>query len=275
MPTAVRTAVLYSCEPDAAASMAALDQLARAAGDRGYTVRAAVADTAARDVTLEKRRGWRKIAPLLHTGDSALFVRSRVDLGCSADHRAQGLGRLDESRVTATAPAPWEMRDWLRTWSRPEQPAARAESGQPPPGMCCAVFPALEAHAPTVRALARRFLRSWEPVLARQDPDLLLVAVNELVANAIEHGSAPGDLIVLTLECDRRALCVGVEDRSPDPPRLRRPSNADDGGRGLRLVQQVTRDWGYVRRLDQCGKRVWMNVRLQQRPHTPVLTSAG
>ncbi|MFI1013030.1 ATP-binding protein [Streptomyces sp. NPDC020965] len=253
--------------------MAALDGLTRAAKERGYAVRATVADIANTRMALRERPGWQKLAPFLSTAKGGmLFVRSRAELGWDDAHRADVLGWLAEHRVSVTAsePASWETADWLRVWTRTNLPCALGggvscpAGSPPPPGLCCAVFPALEAHAPTVRRLSGHFLRAWESMLTGHDLDLLLVAVNELVINAIKHGSRPGDLITLTLECDERALHVGVEDGSAEPPCLGRAGDDDDCGRGLPLVQQIGDGWGYIPHLGRSGKRVWMNV-LHQR----------
>ncbi|MGW1976548.1 ATP-binding protein [Streptomyces sp. NPDC001889] len=277
MSAALKTAVLYACGSDATATVAALDSLARTAAERGYTVRAAASDVAGPRVVLGDRRGWSSIAPFLKGGGSALFVRSREELGADEARRAPVLAWLEEQRVTVTAaePAAWETDDWCRIWERSDVAGALGGVGDPSVGMCCAVFPALAVHAPLARRLARKFLRSWEPVLAGQgvDLDLLLLAVDELVTNALTHGSAPGDLIALTLECDRRVLCVGVEDRSPDPPCLRRPGDADTGGRGLPLVQRIAPDWGYARHHNRPGKRVWVRVPLQALPRARALAA--
>lgn len=285
----VKSAVLYACESSADKSLAALDGLTHTAEERGYVVRASVADTANTRMSLRERLGWRKLAPFLGTADgSVLFVRSRAELEWDDMHRADALSWLAEHRVSVTAsePAPWERADWLRAWTRTDLPGALGSEALRPtgspsaPGLCCAVFPALKSYAPTVRRLCGHFLRAWESTLTGQDLDLLLVAVNELVINAIKHGSNPGDLVTLTLECNEQGLCVGVEDGSAAPPHLGRAGDDDECGRGLSLVQQIGDNWGYIPRLDRSGKRVWMNVlhqrslvRFSSQPHPDRATS--
>ncbi|MFJ4688271.1 ATP-binding protein [Streptomyces sp. NPDC088789] len=255
------TAIVYACEPDAAASIAAVDRLARSARARGLTVWASVADSAPRGSRLDGRRGWATVAPLLESGASTLVVRSRADLGYRPDHSAPGPSPLDAGRVQALEPASWETCDWLRKWAVPQPPAAG--SGEPertaPPGMCCAVFPALEIHVRDARRLAHRFLNPWDQVLG-DDLDLLVVAVSELVTNAVVHGSRPGDLVTLTLEHGPRVLRVAVDDTCADPPRLRSPGDCESSGRGMRLVNSLTGRWGCTRFLSRPGKRVWMYV---------------
>ncbi|MFI1868898.1 hypothetical protein [Streptomyces jumonjinensis] len=83
------TVIVYACEPDAAASIAAADSLARAVRARGLTVRAAVADTAPRSGVLDGRRGWAAIKRLLENGGGPLVVCSRAYLAGTA----RGCGR--------------------------------------------------------------------------------------------------------------------------------------------------------------------------------------
>ncbi|MEO3976873.1 ATP-binding protein [Streptomyces sp. CAU 1734] len=270
------TAIVYVCEPDAAASIVAADDLVGAAEARGMTVRAMVADTAARRSPLDGRRGWASVAPLLTSGDSTLVVRSRADLGCSEGRHAASLGRLYDSRVTALRPEPWEDQDWIREWRAPEPSAtlAGAQGGGQFPGMCCAVFPALDVHVTHARHLAQRFLEPLQEGLGEVLHFHLLVAVSELVTNAIIHGSRPGDLVTLTLERGPNMLCVAVEDSSAEPPCLRSPGHGDDSGRGMRLVTEVTKRWGYTRFASRPGKSVWMRIpHCGQAPAAPTPTS--
>ncbi|MFE7130815.1 ATP-binding protein [Streptomyces sp. NPDC057638] len=264
------TADLYVCDPDPAAAMAALDTLSRTAADRGCTVRAAVADVTGRDTTPADRPGWSRLSPIAGPSD-VLLVRSRAELGRTAARRAPVAAALKRNGIVITAvePSPWETADWLRVWGRPDRPGPDA-GGTPPVGKCCVVFPALEAHTAVIRSLARRVLTGWEPLLAERGPDvdadLLLLAVHELVTNAITHGSEPGDPVVLTLECDRRRLCAEVEDQSPNPPRPRRSQDGDVHGRGLGLVQSVTRTWGHVPAVSRPGKKVWLSIDFDRAP---------
>ncbi|MEU0990629.1 ATP-binding protein [Streptomyces sp. NPDC005953] len=234
MSTAVKSAVVYACEPDATASIAALDYLVGAAEKQGYAVRAAVADTASRCVPLDERPGWRKLVPLLaDPARDQLLVQSRTRLGWDDAHRARALDLLYEWKVQVRAmtPAPWEITDWLYAWTHPDGIADDAEPvTATEQAMCCAVFPALEANVRAARELASKALRSWETLLTGVDIDMVVLAVSELVTNAIIHGSRPGDPVAVSVERGERTLRVSVEDRSLALPC---PRAAGDGG-GLR-----------------------------------------
>lgn len=84
--------------------------------------------------------------------------------------------------------------------------------------------------------------------------------MSELVTNAVVHGSRPGDLVTLILQHSPQALRVAVDDAGTGKPRLRVPGAAQVGGQGMRLVDNLTNDWGSTRFSNRPGKRVWMNV---------------
>jgi DNA-binding NarL/FixJ family response regulator len=106
-------------------------------------------------------------------------------------------------------------------------------------------------------AAARRFmeetLRRWScgDVL-----DVVNLLVSELVTNAVVHGGSEADVsVVLT----PTALRVEVADRDEHVPT---PKTAEDGwatsGRGLALVETMSRSWGIDR--VPGGKVIWFEV---------------
>lgn len=82
--------------------------------------------------------------------------------------------------------------------------------------------------------------------------DAMLVA-SELTENAIEHARSAW---LLRLELRRGRFTIAVTDADPRPPRLRLPHERREGGRGLVLVAELSRVWGYALR-GQHGKVVW------------------
>jgi anti-sigma regulatory factor (Ser/Thr protein kinase) len=108
-------------------------------------------------------------------------------------------------------------------------------------------------------ALARTFLRAaaCETHHARVVDDAELL-VSELVTNAVLHGAPP---ITMRVECDgSNGLRVSVTDRSEDPARVREADPADESGRGMRLVDVISDDWGVEPRTG-AGKDVWFRLR--------------
>ena len=110
------------------------------------------------------------------------------------------------------------------------------------------------------RELTGAACRSWRigPVC-----DAALLAVSELVGNAVRHGS-PGDLR-LRLSMTARRLRLEVCDSASTQPALRRVADGDEGGRGLHLVAAVSARWG-VRR-EAVGKTVWAEIALPADGH--------
>ncbi|CAL9550746.1 hypothetical protein SUDANB95_04393 [Actinosynnema sp. ALI-1.44] len=101
--------------------------------------------------------------------------------------------------------------------------------------------------------MARQFVREtcvrWD---VRDVLDDALLVVTELVQNAVEHAcSAPH----LRLELRGPTLTIAVHDGATDPPR-RRDGGTTPGGRGVRLVERVSRVWGHTS-WPGGGKVVW------------------
>src|SRR5262245_37897940 len=96
------------------------------------------------------------------------------------------------------------------------------------------------AHIATVRRAVTEFA-AWNGLPERQRSDFVL-AVNELVTNAIQHGGGNGD-VRLWRTAD--ALWCEVSDRGPGLPpdrrdgKYRRPPAHASGGRGLWLVHRL------------------------------------
>jgi anti-sigma regulatory factor (Ser/Thr protein kinase) len=100
------------------------------------------------------------------------------------------------------------------------------------------------------RALVGEMLtrEGWAPL----DVERARLVVSELVANAVVHARSP---FTLSYSYDG-VLRVGVTDDDPhsDP----HPKDAEPGrigGMGLRLVAEISRDWGVDR--TATGKTVW------------------
>lgn len=107
---------------------------------------------------------------------------------------------------------------------------------------------------PTAPRAARDFVSrtflDWG--MARSIPTACLV-VSELVTNAMVH--ARTHLTVHVSSADRR-LRLAVRDASSDRPRLQRPHPGRTQGRGLQIVDSLSRAWGVLPTRDG-GKVVW------------------
>lgn len=80
----------------------------------------------------------------------------------------------------------------------------------------------------------------------------------EVVANAVVHGPEHGRVRV-TVRIDPRGVRVGVTDESPARPRVQHPAPTAVSGRGMALVEALSRSWG-VDVHDGEGKTVWFLV---------------
>ncbi len=114
------------------------------------------------------------------------------------------------------------------------------------------------ANSPGAPAAARRYVGE---VLAG-DPaevvDAVALMVSELATNCVRY--ADTDLSV-SVERQPGRVRVDVADGSGGAPRLRNPGPSDTTGRGLRIVQQLSDEWGVHEHGDRRGKSVWFFVR--------------
>lgn len=102
-----------------------------------------------------------------------------------------------------------------------------------------------------VRA-ARRFVAQRVPADVR---DNITLVVSELVTNAIEHARTP---VTLRLAVAEDRVRVEVADSSAILPAVVDLVNDSEGGRGLRIVEEVTDAWGIESSSN--GKLVWFEV---------------
>lgn len=106
---------------------------------------------------------------------------------------------------------------------------------------------------------ARRFIREalaeWGVEHLSDDAELL---TSELVNNAVVHAESAVRLLVLF---DDRRLRVEVCDTGAGALHIRHTEITDDGGRGLFLVDALSRSWGTS--ADEAGKSVWFELEAQ------------
>jgi anti-sigma regulatory factor (Ser/Thr protein kinase) len=111
-------------------------------------------------------------------------------------------------------------------------------------------FGPLPGAIPCARLHARLVVREWG-LAALADPVELIVS--ELVTNALRASPGGGGYppagapqpIGLRLGSDRREVLVEVWDSSPGPPAMGQASEESETGRGLLMVQAMSRRWGY------------------------------
>jgi len=97
--------------------------------------------------------------------------------------------------------------------------------------------------------------------------------VSELVTNAAKLAS-PGIIDVMLRYVPGRRLVIEVSDSDPHPPTLADPDPASESGRGLILVQALSKEWSY-RFLPSGGKTVYCVVTVLSEAGRPAGTPPG
>ncbi len=114
---------------------------------------------------------------------------------------------------------------------------------------------ALPSAVPLARRHARHVLGDWGPVSLSERA----LVVSELVTNAVAAARTvkPASLVRLWLLADARHLLVLVWDACPALPVLAVADENAETGRGLLLVEAISRQWGSCRTPQAGGKIVW------------------
>jgi anti-sigma regulatory factor (Ser/Thr protein kinase) len=111
--------------------------------------------------------------------------------------------------------------------------------------------------------LARRFIRQFATghSLDGEVLERLALVGAELVTNGVLHARTA---LILTLELSPDRVRVSVKDRSSAPAVWRQQPPEALNGRGLAMVNAVSREWG----VDPAGvgKRVWAEIDRRPRP---------
>jgi anti-sigma regulatory factor (Ser/Thr protein kinase) len=116
-----------------------------------------------------------------------------------------------------------------------------------------AVLPPGATAPSAARAHARAFARECGRFSA-QTAETGELLVSEMVTNAVQAAcrTVPGPsgqrrqpAVQLSLRCFPGELLIEVIDRSPDLPVTSSPGNASEHGRGLMLIEALSREWGW------------------------------
>ena len=102
---------------------------------------------------------------------------------------------------------------------------------------------ALDSAVPSARLHARHVLREWDLGDLGDDAELV---VSELVTNGVQASRAMTHAAIrLWLASDRAQVVICVWDASPQPPVRMDPGEDAGNGRGLLLVEAVSKQWGW------------------------------
>ncbi|MDI3404587.1 ATP-binding protein [Streptomyces cavernicola] len=123
-------------------------------------------------------------------------------------------------------------------------------------------FTRRKANVPAARRFVAEVLTGWGHM---QRLDDVRLCVSELVTNALLHAPVADGLILVRLELHGSHVLLDVQDGGVGTPSPRTAQEADDGGRGLLLVEALADTWGLTTRHGP-GKRVWSTFR-HEHPH--------
>ena len=116
-------------------------------------------------------------------------------------------------------------------------------------------LPAVRGTVPAARHYAREQLASWSV----EDTEAAELVTTELVTNAVgaSMGKIPG-MVRLWLCCGiDGTVLIMVWDCAEQLPVRQEPGPATLGGRGLVIVEALSKDWGVYRPAAASGKVVW------------------
>jgi anti-sigma regulatory factor (Ser/Thr protein kinase) len=114
------------------------------------------------------------------------------------------------------------------------------------------VFVPVVSAVPAARRFVADVLRSWGAESALVDAS---VVVSELTTNAVLHAVSA---FRVHLTRHEHGVRISVDDVGPARPEPRQATPEDFGGRGMKLIQALTRGWGCD--VLETGKTVWADV---------------
>ena len=128
-------------------------------------------------------------------------------------------------------------------------------SGPPDERVVERTLPVTPGAARLARATAQVACRAWSISSAGE---VAVLAVSELVGNAVRHGG--GGHLTLRLSMTPRRLRLEVFDSGEGTPAVRKPPPDAEGGRGLWIISELSTRWGVEPAPP--GKCIWVEVAL-------------
>jgi anti-sigma regulatory factor (Ser/Thr protein kinase) len=105
---------------------------------------------------------------------------------------------------------------------------------------------------------ARRFVSELITDLTPEQQDAVILMVSELATNALVHAASG---FQLTIDRTKTRLRVSVADLGAGTPSLQSPPSRQPHGRGLRIVEELSDEWG-TSEAPKKGKTVWFRLNL-------------
>jgi anti-sigma regulatory factor (Ser/Thr protein kinase) len=102
---------------------------------------------------------------------------------------------------------------------------------------------------------ARRYVREVLCLHPRAQLDAVELMVSELATNSVKHAHSAFEV---SIDDSRGEIRVEVRDTGRGQPVLRSPTPIEPSGRGLRIVDALSRAWGSMDSPE--GKTVWFTL---------------
>ncbi len=118
----------------------------------------------------------------------------------------------------------------------------------------------LFAAAPESVGQSRRFVADALAGLPEDVRGTVVLMVSELATNALVHATSDFELAI---DQTPAFIRVEVSDASGESPELRSPTSREPHGRGLRIVDELSDEWGTTDASDRPGKSIWFKVALR------------
>lgn len=110
-------------------------------------------------------------------------------------------------------------------------------------------------------AIARGHLQQLTDQLPREILQAALLAVSEVVTNAVLHG-APDIVLEIQLVPDELRVTVADSDAALPPSELSTPAPNRPSGRGLLILDALVSRWGVRVHEERPGKSIWFTLAL-------------
>ena len=111
-------------------------------------------------------------------------------------------------------------------------------------------------HEPESVPAARRFATSALRGVSADTLEAIELMVSELATNCIRHTDSGFELTITRTGGDIR---VEATDGAGGTPEMRSPKPTDPSGRGLKIIDMLSAEWGVDQRA-AAGKTVWFRV---------------
>ncbi|MEV5412597.1 ATP-binding protein [Thermopolyspora sp. NPDC052614] len=117
----------------------------------------------------------------------------------------------------------------------------------------CATFAATKDHVAAARRLAQ------EALIDHPAGELAVVLISELATNAVRHSGAMHFTLTINQDADGDLYIKVIDEGLNGLPQLYDEDPDDEGGRGIRLVETLTKRWGITRERG-AGMAVWFHI---------------